>query len=74
MWGHSMQFHGAGGHSIVKLNTTCGQKNLLLVSCITKMGQNFINFFSWVDIHGIYYTQKMVTNIEDLFFYIAYRY
>ena len=19
------------------------------------MGQNFINFFSWVDIHGIYY-------------------
>jgi len=22
------------------------------------MGQNFINFFSWVDIHGIYYIVK----------------
>ena len=34
-----------GGHSIVKLDTTCSQKNILLVSCMTKMGQNVINFF-----------------------------
>ena len=35
------------------------QKNLFFLSCITKMGQNFINFFSWVDIHGIYYIVKI---------------
>ena len=33
------------------------QNNLLLVSCITKMG-HFLIFFSWVDIHGIYYIVK----------------
>ena len=38
------KLHG-GGHSIVKLNTTCGQKKLFLVICITQMGQNFIIFF-----------------------------
>ena len=47
-----------GGHCIVKFNTMCGQKNLLLVSCIIKMGQNFINWFSWLDIHDIYYIVK----------------
>ena len=50
--------HGGGGHTIVKLNTTCGQKNLLLIICITKKVQNFIGFFSWVDIHDIYYIVK----------------
>ena len=35
------------------------KKNLLFLSCTTKMGQNFINFFSWVDIHGIYYMVKV---------------
>jgi hypothetical protein len=29
--------------------------NLLLVICITKMSQNFIKCFSWVDIHGTCY-------------------
>ena len=32
------------------------------------MGQFFINFFSWVDIHGIYYIVKMVTKYDDLCF------
>ena len=31
------------------------------------MGQSFINFFLWVDIHGIYYRVKMVTKYDDLF-------
>ena len=44
-----------GGHSIVKLKTTCEQKNLLFLSCITKIGQTFIKKNSWVGIHGIYY-------------------
>ena len=30
------------------------KKNLLLESCTTKMGQNFIKFISWVDIHSTY--------------------
>ena len=34
------------------------KKNLLFLSCITKIGQNFIDCFSWVDIHGIYYIVK----------------
>ena len=61
-------FHVTGGHSIVKLNTTCGPKNLLLVSCITKMGQNCLNFFSRVDIHGIYYIVKKSNQKSRVFF------
>jgi hypothetical protein len=44
------------------------KKNLLFLSCITKMGQNFINFFSWVDIHGIYYIVKIYNQIWWSFF------
>ena len=29
------------------------------------MGQNFINFFSWIDIHGAYYIVQMVTRFDD---------
>ena len=36
---------------------------LLFLSCITKMGQNFINSFSRVDIHHVYYMVKMVTKL-----------
>ena len=39
------------------------KRNLLFLSCITKMGQTFINFFSWVDIHGIYYIVKFDNQI-----------
>ena len=39
------------------------KKNLLFLSCITKMDQNFINFFSWVDIHDIYYILKIHNQI-----------
>ena len=31
------------------------KKNPFFLSCITKMGQNFMNFFSRVDVYGIYY-------------------
>ena len=34
------------------------KKNLHFLSCITKTGQIFINLFSWVDIHNIYYIIK----------------
>jgi hypothetical protein len=44
------------------------QKNLFFLSCITKMGQNFINCFSWVDIHGIYYLPKIRNQIWWYFF------
>ena len=33
-------------------------KIYFMVICITKMGWYFINFFSWVDIHRIYYIVK----------------
>ena len=38
-------------------------KNFFFLSCITKMGQNFNNFFSWGDIHGIYYILKIHNQI-----------
>ena len=41
---------------------------ILLTESITKMGQNVINIFSWVDIHGIYYiVRKSVTKFDDVF-------
>ena len=49
---------GGGVHSIVKLNTTCGQKKYTFGKLHHQNDQNFINFFSWVDIHGIYYIVK----------------
>ena len=49
--------HG-GVHSTLKLNTTCKQERTVFLSCVTKMGQNCINFYSWGDIHGIYYIVK----------------
>ena len=49
-----MQIHPGGGvHFIVKLNT---QNNLVLVSCITKMGENFINLFFQEYMYTIYIT------------------
>ena len=45
-------------HSIVKLNTTCNKKKLICTYNITEMGQNFIRFILWIDIHGIYYIVK----------------
>ena len=48
-----------GGHtSLYFVWTRALKKRILLLSWITKMGQNFIVFFPWVDIHGIYYTIK----------------
>ena len=38
-------------------------KKKLLVSSISRTGQNFINCFSWVGIHGIYYILKMGNQI-----------
>ena len=34
------------------------------------MAQNFINFFSWVDIDGICYIVKIVTKYDDLYFFL----
>ena len=31
------------------------KKKILFLNCITKMGQNFIKFLPWVDVHNIYY-------------------
>jgi len=67
---HKLVLYAWGVHSIVKLNTMCKKKNPLFLSCITKMGQNFINFFSWVDIHGIYYILKNGNQIWWSFFLI----
>jgi hypothetical protein len=39
-------------------------KNLFFPICI-KLGQNFINVFSWVDVRNIYYIGKMVTKFDD---------
>ena len=46
------------------------QKNLLFLSCITKMDQNFINFFSWLDLHNIYYILKIHNQIWSVVFLI----
>jgi hypothetical protein len=46
------------------------KKNLLLVICITKTSQNFINFFSWVDIHGTYYIVENDNQIWGFVFLI----
>ena len=46
--------------------------NLFFLSCITKMDQNFIMVFSWVDINDIYYILKIHNQIwwsAFLFFY-----
>ena len=52
------KLHGGGVTPLSSWTPRAAKKNLLLVICITKMGQNFINFFSWVDIHDIYYIVK----------------
>ena len=44
------------------------KKNLLFLSCITKMGQTFIKKNSWVDIHGIYYIVETDNQIWWSFF------
>ena len=53
-----------GGCTLLSSRTPrARQKNLLFLNCITKMGQNFINVFSWVDLHNIYYIGKMGNQI-----------
>ena len=61
-----MFFHRGGVTPLSSWTPRAAKKNLLLVICITKMGQNFINFFSWVDIHGIYYIVE--NNNQNCFF------
>ena len=39
------------------------QKYLFFLSCISKTGKTFINYFSWVDIHNIYYIVKICNQI-----------
>ena len=46
------------------------QKNLFFLSCITKMDQDFINVFSWVDIYNIYYILKIHDQIWRFVFLI----
>ena len=45
MGGHN-SLGGRGGTPLSSWIPRAAQENLLLLSCITKMGQNFINFFS----------------------------
>ena len=47
-----------GGHSIVKLNTTCGKKQSTFGKLHHQNGSIFYDVFSLVDIHGIYYIVK----------------
>ena len=54
----SNDFGGGGGHSSVKLNTTCGQKKYTFGKVHHQNGSEFYQFFSWVDIHGIYFIVK----------------
>ena len=45
------------------------KKNLMEGNLHHQMGQNFINFFSWVDIHGIYdIVENDNQNWKSLFF------
>ena len=45
------------------------EKNLIFGNVHHQMGQNFINFFSWVDIHGIYdIVENDNQNWKSLFF------
>ena len=43
--------------------------NLLSVSCITKMSQNFIKMFTWVDILGNYYEVEKNNQIWGFVFF-----
>ena len=52
-----------GGHSIVKVEHRVQDKKNKILSCITKMDQFFINCFSCVDIHNIYYMLKIPNKI-----------
>ena len=58
-----------GMHSIVKQNITCETKeNLLFLSSITKMGQNFINLFFHEQIYNLSITQqKIITKFDNIF-------
>ena len=60
-----------GDHSIVKLNTTCEQKQ-----STSWIKHNFIMIFSWVDIYGIYYIVKNNNQISWYLylFYKTYRF
>ena len=45
------------------------KKNLIFGNLHHQMGQNFVNFFSWVDIHGIYdIVENDNQNWKSLFF------
>ena len=62
----SLSWHNGTGRSLPPLSSRtprADKKNLLFLSCITKMDQNFINIFSWVDIHNIYYILKLHNQI-----------
>ena len=50
-----------GGHSIVKLKTTCEQKKSTFSKLHQQNGSNFYQKKKWVHIHGIYY----IVNIEN---------
>jgi hypothetical protein len=43
-----------GGDLDLSYSLRATKKNLMEGNLHHQMGQNFINFFSWVDIHGIY--------------------
>ena len=62
MWVGSMTLEYVTGRSIVKLKAMCKQ-DFFFLSCITKMSQTFMIFFSSVDLHNIYYIVKMINQI-----------
>ena len=64
------KFFSQGGHSIVKLNTTCRQKEYTFGQLHHQNGWKVYHFFSWIDIHGIYYIVKNGNQIWIFLFLI----
>jgi hypothetical protein len=67
--------HTHGVHSIVKLNTTCDKKKSTFYIKGHQNRSNVFHFFSWVDIHSMYYIVKNCNQIlMILFLYKTYHF
>ena len=72
-WNLDEEWYGKGAwgaHFTILCVNTCIKKTSAFVKLNHQNGSNFYNFFSWVDIHGIYYTVKNGNQIWGSVFWI----
>ena len=68
-WVGSLRSTHGGVTPLSSWTPRAAKKNLIFGNLHHQMGQNFINFFSWVDIHGIYdIVENDNQNWKSLFF------